>query len=231
MNQDQKRVLFLFGAGASVSAGCDSVANFTQWLLDQFHANPLFVAHRNWLVSLWELIENTSWGFAPKEIRDQMPHLKRFEPNFEDLVTAIEALQEYIHSGAATSMPSPAPNILEKIGFRHISNESVLGFLMGRLLEEKKFSKAISQFVSLFATLSFIGARNSIVKLICNHFPENYELDDLADFVDCLRDEALQITIATTNYDLVLETLFEKNSVDYRDGFVDSETLSRWVGL
>jgi hypothetical protein len=53
----------------------------------------------------------------------------------------------------------------------------------------------------------------------------------LAPFADLFQESPEQVTIATTNYDLVFEQFATSNGISYDDGFNSNSQLGRWKGF
>ncbi|MFC1982755.1 hypothetical protein ACFLV5_03105, partial [Chloroflexota bacterium] len=98
MGADIKKLVFLFGAGASVPAGCSTTQQLTNRLLQIIDEDKYISSEYHWLKQLWRLIqqhaENTSLTMG------------RFIPDFENLVYTIELLEEYTETVLLPKAPS-----------------------------------------------------------------------------------------------------------------------------
>lgn len=94
-----KKVVFLFGAGASVPANCKTAIDITKWLIQAIEKSSYLNTQHKWIQSLWESIQLFSRDFHDTDTttlpNGRVLNHKRFIPNFEHLIYLIELLEDY----------------------------------------------------------------------------------------------------------------------------------------
>lgn len=78
--------------------------------------------------------------------------------------------------------------------------------------------------------LPFREAFEEIARLLRTRFPAVLSTEFLEPFRKVVDRYGQQIVVATTNYDLVLDTFFRANGIRYADGF-DTGNPARWIGF
>ena len=90
----EHRVVFLFGAGASIPANCKSTPDITEWLINEAIKNNSYLSDQyTWIKALWEFIESSSRDFHDTDTttlpNGRVINYKSFRPNFEHLIFLI----------------------------------------------------------------------------------------------------------------------------------------------
>jgi hypothetical protein len=239
-NSTKKNILFLLGAGAAIRTGCPSTYQITEHIRNAINTDPFLEVNKNWALSVWEIIDHICRGFIPENDFNNLPEnvrkgIAHTNPNFEHFATAIDTLKEYCSLGTSLYPNSALPNPLNILnGADHPSYKGANDFLINRLMGEIRFSEAIWQNLGIWPTIveNIETLKNFIEITIQKLFPKKYNLSGLEDFVDCLRSKFLNISLATTNYDLSLDYILTDNKIKYVDGFSKiDDNIFLWSGF
>ncbi len=227
MDADRKKLVFLFGAGASVPAGCKTTQQLTDRLIQIIDEDEYISSEYPWLKQLWKLIQqhaiNTSLTMS------------RFNPNYENLIYAIELLEEY----AGTVLLPKAPSLTtikdlgEMLGFNNpIEAYSAFSYALMKISADYQALNLPLLPVQIKGTSAkYMWAEKILRKIIADEITREYDLQYLTPFKKLILEEKRDSVVATTNYDLVLDQFFNGNEILYDDGFCISETLSPWNGF
>ncbi len=180
-----------------------------------------------WLKQLWKLIQqhatNTSMTMG------------RFNPNFENLIYAIELLEEYTET---VRLPkehiSATMNELGKmLGFHNIAEAyAAFSYALMRISADSQMINPQAQLFQIKGTSAkYMWAAKMLRKIVADEFPKEHDLRYLTPFKKLILEDNRDLVVATTNYDLVLDQFFDSNDILYDDGFSICETLSPWSGF
>ncbi len=81
------------------------------------------------------------------------------------------------------------------------------------------------------SSAKYMWARKALVTRVCDRIKRAYDLSGWDKFVPSFKDPSIKSTIATLNYDRVIEELFERSEIPYSDGFAGTQELAAWVGF
>jgi hypothetical protein len=219
------KILCLLGAGASIPANVKSTPQLTQLLINAFKQDP-FLRECKWLPSPWNVIKQhaklSSFAMGP------------YEPNFEHLMYAIELLEDYtdvfrMHDNGYIDAIKELAKQAEIRGDDAYAAASYA--LLPLTLYARSINPISSQIMIKGSSAKFMWAARAIRRLLADQFPMRYSLNYLAPFADLFQESPEQVTIATTNYDLVFEQFATSNGISYDDGFNSNSQLGRWKGF
>ena len=130
-----KKVLFLFGAGASVPAGFPTSTGFTKALVECLSNSESPLGQFKWIPPLWSLLDNIAHG-GNKETAQFFDTPPSFIPNFEQFSFLVEALEEFVEK--SSSIDSVGLSLAKNLGFAALENkeEVLCTYLSSRLLSE-----------------------------------------------------------------------------------------------
>jgi hypothetical protein len=81
------------------------------------------------------------------------------------------------------------------------------------------------------SSAKFMWAARAIRRLLADQFPMRYSLNYLEPFADVFQESPEQVTVASTNYDLVFEQFAAAHGISYDDGFASNRQPGRWKGF
>jgi hypothetical protein len=224
---DTKKLVFLFGAGSSVPAGCRTAKQITDNLAQILHKDKYVLSEYPWLESLWELVRRHA-------VQTSMT-MGRFLPNFEHLVCAVELLEEYADTFRLPDRDATSTiNELGKaLGFpTGVEAYAALSYALMQISSDAQLVNPIGQLFQLKGTSAkYMWAAKALRKLISDQFPTQYDLSYLTPFREVLLHDSREIVVATLNYDLVLDEFFRAHNIPYEDGFANGEEPAPWRGF
>jgi len=227
METDSKKLVFLFGAGASVPAGCQTTKQLTDKLPQILRKDPYISSQYYWIEQVWALIE--------RHAKQTAMTMGRFIPNFENLVYAIELLEAYtdIFRLPDEDAIKIVNELGKNLGFNKVSE--AYAALSYALMQISSDSQAINPQAQLFqikgASAKYMWAAKALRKLIADEFPKKHNLGYLDPFKEIISEGGRAIVVATINYDLVIDQFFEDHNICYKDGFSIDKELTPWCGF
>jgi len=240
----KKNVVFLFGAGASVPAGCKTTERISVELIGALKKDSLIAKEFSWIFPLWEILKSYSFGFQEKEEVDlpsgEKISFKKFEPNFEQLIYLIELLDIYMNVGI--TLPKDLINNPKSVSLiqeitKNFNRTDILQPAIFYILTELQPLTRAAVFqvqnppFAIKGTVDFELAKNALIQAVTKGFPKEYNLSHLTGFREVLSHNEFTSVIATTNYDLVFEAYFKKELLGYQDGFSNEYSPSVWEGF
>jgi hypothetical protein len=222
----QSKLLFLFGAGSSIPAGVKSTDNLTEWLVSALDHDP-FLATQDWLRDLWKVICHHA--------RLSSLVMGPYQPNFEHLVYAIELMEDYLD---VFRIPDKDyVDAIKEFGKRaQLHNDveaySAASYSLLPITLDARSTNPISLQVNIKgSSAKFMWAARAIRRLLADQIPSHYDLNYLEPFKETFSESPGQITIATTNYDLVFDKFFSTYGIPFDDGFEKGAAANTWNGF
>lgn len=227
MKVDRKKTVFLFGAGASVPAGCKTAQQLTNKLMQIIEQDQYLSSEYPWLKQLWELIQ--------QHAKETSMTMGRFDPNFENLIYTIELLEEYTDT---VRLPQQgALNIINELskilGFHNMTEAyAAFSYALMRISADSQAINPQAQLLQIKGTSAkYMWAAKALRKIIADEFPKEHDLCYLTPFKEVIFEDNRDVVIATINYDLVLDQFFDDHHIHYDDGFSIDEKLACWSGF
>ena len=137
----KKKVVFLFGAGASVPAKCKTTPGLTEWFIQAIQKESYISTQLSWIISLWEILQLFSRDFHDQETttlpNGRIINHKRINPNFEHLVHFIELIEDYIDAMPTKPSNQRFHDLLKPLSFHsdHDAYSAVL-YSLARISSE-----------------------------------------------------------------------------------------------
>lgn len=238
MHGGQHKVLLLLGAGASLAAGIPGTSEVTNKVTNYISSNDHAREKFPWAGELWKVIWSMSRGFHEKDIETFyngfVRNNVRFHPNFENLIYLIELMEKSTDAIPNNILHQDFSKLFEMMSF-DTHKDLFLAFYCS-LIEMNSHLEGLSPVKHIIKIWGLSGqfreARWELTNLVAELLNCQINLDYLGPLRKILTSSGFIVTIATTNYDLVIDKYLSDEHIKYQDGFlVGPEAALSWSGF